>query len=249
MENAPVISISGMSPYPGVEPELWDRFLKWFMEVYGPLMMRWPARKGIDFYLSASKSPLMPFLFIINHHEDVTTQQNATKMPEMVSIYADIANWQKRNVTDLVVAAGYQLIKSFRTGISLPGDNQDTRIENAPLMHVEGCDLSTESEKKYNKWFVEYGIGIFIPLLMKQPGIKGYDYYRFNGFQMRPFNTRGMGCPAYLSMIYFEDSQAFDSFERSPELATFNKTMRSVFPLGLNYKWYTQYERKLSLRR
>ena len=64
MENAPVIAITGISPYPGVEPELWDRFVKWNLEVYGPLMMRWPTRKGIDCYFIHKKTPLFPFFLV-----------------------------------------------------------------------------------------------------------------------------------------------------------------------------------------
>ena len=170
-------------------------------------------------------------------------------MPEMVSIYEDMANWQKRHVPDLYWTAGYQLVRSFRSGRSLADDKPETRIENAPIMHIEGYEMSLEDQEIHNKWFREYGINIFVPLFMKQPGIRGYDYYKYNGFQLRNMNIRETEYPIYLSLIYFEDMQAFESFERSPELAIFNKTMRSVFPLGLNHKWYVQYELKLSLRK
>jgi hypothetical protein len=65
MENAPVITLSGFSPYPGVDPDVWDRLVKWNKEVYGPLIMRWPARRGIDIYQIVKSSPLFPFLLFI----------------------------------------------------------------------------------------------------------------------------------------------------------------------------------------
>jgi hypothetical protein len=37
---------------------------------------------------------------------------------------------------------------------------------------------------------------------------------------------------AYLSVLYFEDVQPFEDYEKSPELATFHKTRRNVFPHG-----------------
>jgi hypothetical protein len=247
--NAPVITVSGFSRYPGVDPAVWDRFVKWSAEVYSPLMMRWPARKGIDIYQIVNESPLFPFLFIINHHENITTQQAAVKMPEMVDIYKDMTDWQKRRVPDRMITAGYQLVQSFRGVTPLPGEKTDTRIENAPFMHVEAYELFTENQEKYNQWFTEYGINVFVPLFMQQAGIKGYDYYRRTEFQLKSMNLLETEFPAYLSIIYFENSQAFETDDKSPELVAFNKTMHSIFPLGLNFRWYVQYQLLQSWRK
>ena len=40
MENGPIISINRTSPYPGADPEVYERFLKWGIEVYGPLLLK-----------------------------------------------------------------------------------------------------------------------------------------------------------------------------------------------------------------
>ena len=172
MENVPAITISGTSRYPGADPDIWDRYVKWNEEVYSPLMMRWPARLGIDFYEIYKENPLFPSYLMINHHQNLQTQQKGVDMPEMVSIYEDMANWRKRNVVDRVFAGGYQLVKNFRIGASLGGNGMDTRIENALILHLEAYDLFPEDRDKFSRWFEEYGVNVFIPLFMKRPGIK-----------------------------------------------------------------------------
>ena len=248
MENAPVITLNGFSPYPDVDPEIWERYTKWTSEVYAPLMMKYPARKGIDTYQIVRENPLYPFRLGIHHHETLTSQQNTFKTPEQTAIMNDSASWVKRNVIDQLWSAVYQLVRDFRSVQALPGGKPDTRIQNAPAMHLEAYRLSPEDQDKYDKWFAEYGMNIFIPLFMQQPGIKGYDYYKFTGIQVRS-EVREPDYPAYLAVIYFENMQAFDKYERSPELTTFHKTMRNVFPRGVNYRWYVQYQLAFSLRK
>jgi len=248
MENSPVITLNGFSPYPGVDPEVWERYTKWGTEVYGPLMMKYPARKGIDTYQIVKENPLYPFQVGIHHHETLASQQNNLKTPEQIAIMKDSFSWHTRNVTDHTWSAIYQLVRSFRSEQTLPGDRPDTRIQNASIMHLEAYRLSSEDQDKFNKWFVEYGINIFIPLFMKQVGVKGYDYYKFTGLQVGS-GARESDYPAYFAVIYFENMQAFEKYEKSPELTTFHKTMRNVFPRGVNYRWYVQYQLTFSLRK
>jgi hypothetical protein len=139
------------------------------------------------------------------------------------------------------------LENSFRKESSLPSHKLDTRIEGAPVLHLEAYRFSPEEQDKYNKWFTEYGLNIFIPLYLKQSGVNGYDYYKYTQ-PVGTSNTRDQDYPAHLSLIYFENLKAFEKYETSPELSTFQKTLRAIFPLGLNYRWYVQYELKLSLR-
>jgi hypothetical protein len=248
MGNAPVITLSGFSLYPDVDPEIWERYTKWASEVYAPLMMKYPARKGIDFYQIVRENPLYPFRLGIHHHETLTSQQNTVKTPEQVAIMNDSSSWVKRNVIDHIWSAVYQLVRGFRSAQALPGGKPDTRIQNAPVMHLEAYRLSPEGQDKYNKWFAEYGMNIFIPLFMKQPGVKGYDFYKFTGTQVTNV-VRETDYPAHLSVFYFENMQAFENFERNPERTTFHKIIRNVFPLGLNYSWYVQYQLIDSLRK
>jgi hypothetical protein len=74
------------------------------------------------------------------------------------------------------------------------------------------------------------------------------NYYQYAATQ-QPGNPREREYPAYISVLYFENHEAFSQYENSPELSTAQRTLRSLFPLGLNYRWYVQYDLRLSLRK
>lgn len=247
MENPTVISLSGFSRYPGVDPATWARFTTWLTEGYAPLMMQWPARSGIDFYQAVRETPLFPLICVINHHASLTSLQEAAKMPEMVAIYQDMVVWGRRNVPDGWGAANYALERSFRRDASLPGDRPDTRVADGQFLHIEAIELSPEDREKYHRWFAEYGASV-IPLFFKL-GMMGYDCYQYLGSQARHFNLMAADWPAYLTLMFFENAEAFSLYEQSPERVTFNKTLRNVLPLRLNYRWYVQYRLIKSARK
>jgi hypothetical protein len=248
MENAPVISLNGNSAYPDVNPEIWQRCLKWMEEVNVPVMFANSPRKGIDRYFTARENPMYPMLLSLHHHENLASLQNTQRTIDQTAIKNDSISWQQRHVIEPVWSAVYQLASRFRSAAPRPFDKPDTRIQNAPFMHLEAYRLTPESRNKYNTWLNEYGANIFIPLYLKQPGTRGYDCYQFTGLQLLN-DTREDNYPDYLTIIYFENPEAFAKYEKSPELATFQKTLRQVFPLGLSYRWYIQYSLYQSLRR
>jgi hypothetical protein len=107
--------------------------------------------------------------------------------------------------------------------------------------------MTLEQQEKYNKWFNEYG-RVFVLLFMKTCGLKGYDYLKYSGFTSQT-QARETDYPPYLSLFYFEDQKAFEHFEESHELVRFQSALRNIFPLGLNYKWYVQYQLVKSWRK
>ena len=142
---------------------------------------------------------------------------------------------------EIVWSAVYQLVSGFRKTPAFPSKKLDTRIEDATIVHLEAYRLSSEDAEKYNKWFSDYAFNIFIPLFMKLPGIKGYDYFKNTGIRLAR-NLRESDYSPYLSVVYFDDIQSYENYEKSPELATLRKNLRNIFPNGLNYKWYVQYQ-------
>jgi heme-degrading monooxygenase HmoA len=247
MENPPVITLNGFSLYPGVDQDIWDRYNKWNSEVYSPVLMKYPARKGVDHYQTVKENPLYPRLLLIHHHESLLTQQNAHS-PEQMAILNDGMSWGKRRVRIAVWSATYQLMNGFRKEPAPPGDKPDTRIQNAGVMHLEAFKITQEEEEEYYQWFAEFGLNIFIPLFLKQSRIRGFDFFKLCGINPRN-DLRRTEYPTYISIVYFENLPAFADFESSPELTTFQKTMFNIFPLGLNYAWYAQYQLIKSLSR
>jgi hypothetical protein len=232
MENARVISLNGAGRLPGADPEVYERFQKWFQEVYGPVMMRVPERRQVDWYQTIRESPLFPAMLVVLHYENYAGWESARKNPEAISISGEMVNRTKRGIMEMTWSAVYRLVKSYRNENSNPGKQPDTRIENASFLHLEAYRMTEEASEKYNKWFTDYCSNIFIPLFMKQPGLKGFDYYKYVGISVNPSNLE-MEHPAYFSAIYFENSN---------ELAVCKKTLRDIFPRGLKYEWYVQYQ-------
>jgi hypothetical protein len=242
MENTRVISLSCQTCYPNASPEVWERFLKWQQEVYTPVQLKAPERKQVDRYQIVRESPLFPSNLGILHYENYAGWEAGRKNPETNSISSEYISWMKRRIVDVAWSAVYQLVKSYRNQSSNSEEQQDTRIENAPFLHLEAYRLTTEDSEKYNKWFIEYCSHVFIPLFMKQSGFKGYDYFKFVSIAVNYDNLLEKEYPIYLSAVYFENIKAFENFEKSNELAVCKNTLRDIFPKGLNYKWYVQYQ-------
>jgi heme-degrading monooxygenase HmoA len=250
MENAPILSIWGSCLFPGADPDARARYINWIRNVYMPELIKTPGGLGIDLYHIVRESPEQyPSNISVSHLENILAVENALfKIPENINILRDVYSWQKRGINEAVWGTNYILIKGFRNTLTLPSSKQDTRIENAPVIHLEAYRLSSGDADNYNKWFIDYAFNIFIPLFMKLPGIKGYDYLKDTGVRY-PTELRESEYPTYLSVVYFENLEAFENYEKSSELATLRKNLRNIFPQGLNYKWFVQYQLVQSWRK
>jgi len=249
LENAPVITLRFISIVPGANIEAWERFNKWFAEVYGPMLfMKTRGATGNDFYRLIGDTPEYPQMGSFSHRENLSLWKAATETTEIVSVQNEFIAWEKRGVIESIWSAVYELIKSYRSDPALSGQKEDTRIENAPIMHLEAYRLSPENQGKYFNWFAEFGCKIFIPLFLRSPGLKGYDWFKFTGLA-RSKEVRDLEYPAYLSVVYFENIKSFEDFTKSPEQVAFQKALRTGFPRGLKYEWYVQYELTNSLRK
>jgi len=247
LENRPLITLAFHSSVPGTEPELFERYTNWLIHSYIRMMMNLPGLSGSDFYKNVKKSLEYPVQGNINHWRNRKEWDSYNTTYEGNAMGEEQASWIKRDVLDYIWSPVYELIKSYRNVPSTTG-LEDTRIENAPVISLEAFRLSPGDEDKYLQWFSEYGCNSFVPLFVHLPGVKGYDWYRDTGLRRREFN-RENEYPKYLSILYFENIEAFGGFTESRELAAFLKAMRVVFPRGLNYKWYVQYQLVKSWRK
>jgi len=240
MENAPVINMIFMNNAPGVEDDVVQRFHKWSIEVYLPIILKIQGVTGLDRYTIVRKSPDYPAAGTIMHWESIGVYENSLKNPERMAVRDDLNTWTQRRVREGVWSAAYELAQGFRTGTANVGAKKDTKIENASLMHLEAYRMPQEEHEKYNKWFNEFG-RVFVPLFMKTCGLKGYDYLKYSGFSQLA-QGRETEYPPYISILYFEDLKSFEHFQESPEQDSLQSALRNIFPLGLNYRWYVQYQ-------
>jgi len=143
---------------------------------------------------------------------------------------------------------------AFQKNSAILNGNLESEVENSPVIHLEGYALSDTEQKRYDTWFNKYGREVFIPLLMKSTGLIDYRRYRFidvpsTGLSDIQTPKRSVEYPPYLSILTFANIKTFESYEASLELAAFKSAIQGQFPLGLNYKWYVQYQLTQSWRK
>ncbi len=242
MENASVIVLGGDI----VRPDDKEKYFKWSSEAYTLLRSKAPGVKGIDSFLPIRERPEYPHMARLNHYENLSVREAALQSREMNAVSKDVtATFPSRRT---LWNHAYQLIKSFRNDPSFRADNEDTRIENAPIIHLEAYRLTPEDAKDYHTWLSRWGYEVYIRVLMKLPGLKGYDCYQWAG--AKPYNPpMDAEAPPYLSILYFENITAYENYEKSPELASMRRGIGSDFPRALIYKWYVQYQLLKSWRK
>jgi hypothetical protein len=163
LEERPAMNTLFVSPSPGVDDDLLQRYHKWAMEVWVPLVMKVPGITGADRYRIVKENPDYPSFGIITHWENIRAYINTRATPEILSLRGEFSSWSKRAVVEYIWNASYNLVKSFRSGASYSSDEDDTRIGNTTVMHFEAFRLTATEQDKYLKWLNEYGFSFFIP--------------------------------------------------------------------------------------
>jgi hypothetical protein len=247
MENAPIIHLASRSPAPGADATIYKRYVKWTDEAYFPIQNTIPEAIGNYRYLIVRENPEYGSRASVHHFKNLRDWGAYMVSSDSKAIQGEVKSWQERGITDQIWSAAYAMVKSFRNKPAFESDNQDTRIENAPIMHLEAYRMSPEEQEIYLKWFNDFGYPVFMPLFMKLPGVAGYDWYRDTG--QRAGHYAKWEYAPYLAIMYFENLDAFENFARSSELAGFQKSIRSVIPRRLEYIWYVQYQLDRSWRK
>ncbi len=241
MENRPVIAFSAFSPAPGASVEDYERQLKWDRVVYPSVVMSIPQVIGLDYYYIIKQNLQYPDRVSISHYKNLGDWRESIASTQRTDLGNEFRSWIDRGVLDYIWSAAYSLMHSLRGKPIFSGKNEDTRINDAPIIHIEGYNLLPEEREKYIKWFGEYGSEMLLQYLRTLPGLAGYDLYHHTGLRMREFATE-LDYPELLSIIYFDNVQAHDYFFRSPELEGFYKAMRNALPRRLSYKWFVEYQ-------
>ena len=237
MENALHISIRGY----WLSPEIEQKYLNWTLEAYSSVLTGIPQVLGTDQYRIMKGRPEYPGFITIQHFESLESAVDYYNSQDYRAVDLD----RKTTFGDLykwVWHAQYDLLE---------GVNQN-RESAAPLMHLEGFNLSPESNDKYNNWFNKWGHSTYLPLLLKNAGLTGFAFYRFKvkSLQGSSFHLPDdVAYPQYLSIYEFENLKAFNTFENSLELAAFRGATEVGFANSLTPKWYVQYQLMKSRRK
>jgi hypothetical protein len=244
MPNSGLVSITGFN----ASPELTEKWKNWFDASYAPIHLELPPILGIERYTVLKNNPVYPESLNVFHTENLAGLIDNTTNPNRLAVIKD-SNTSFKKIGWVWYKRGFELLKSFRTDIQ---NEEDTRVDNAPILHIEALRLSPGQQEQFNDWFVRWAYRVYIPILMKLPGLKAYNCFHHSGrdFQeSRDYHSAETDYPADLSLIYFEDVNSFENYERSPELIAFREAIRVNFPGSLDYKWYVQYQLQKSWRK
>lgn len=104
-------------------------------------------------------------------------------------------------------------------------------MESNIIINVVGAQCRPEVEKKLNKWLGE----VHFPMLLKFEGLRRVSHYQITKADER--------YPNILTLFEFDNQQAFEAFEVSPELAEARKDSSETRPeVASEMMWRVQYK-------
>jgi heme-degrading monooxygenase HmoA len=113
----------------------------------------------------------------------------------------------------------------------LAGKKSGVSMAKKSVINVVGIQCKPEAEDAFNKWYDQ----VHIPLLFKFKGLKKATRYK------APYKEEGY--PTYFTVFEFEDLDAYQKYEKSPELAAARKEMDQTWKNGgWERMWRVQYE-------
>jgi hypothetical protein len=237
MENLPHTLFRGRN----VPPDLRERFQNWMFEAYIPILLKIPPLEAVEYYQIIKENPLYPGLLGVYHYQNAS--ESRSRNPDCNAVFKDQATTFAR--VEHFWSENYNLLRSF--GDVALAVSTDVKTGDAQVMHMEAYRLSPEEQGKYNDWFVKWAYRVYIPVLMKLPGLKQYNYYQQLGLPVRP-SEQYIGkrvvteYPRYISVLQFENLKAFESYENSPKLVAFKRAMSFEISSNLVPEWYVQYQ-------
>ena len=253
MKNAHLIGISGTN-FSNIEDE--EKFLKWCSGAYSHMLLENTSNMRIDQCFVLDIRSDYPKIVHLNFFENLEEFASYAHSPERAAYYKDIyASWGK--TIDRSIQVIYQVVKRFnneeqatpKSGKSEAKTFQEDiyQEENAPVILLKGLGLSGEEWGKYDAWVNEWAYEVYIPVLMKIPGVIEYNRCWLSnigwfGSPPKPGASEDTKYPQDLSIIYFENVKAYNIFQNSKGLAAFDKNLAAEFPGGLQSKWDIAYQ-------
>jgi hypothetical protein len=248
MDNRPLIRLSAHR----IQPDYEDRFRNWLMEVYYPLLITVPEYKGIDTCRIVKDNPQYERYLHINYYRNQAEALQVRQNPKVIDITKDLNANSSR--IELVWFAAYELLATFNREKPGPGKLAALPSVNAPIINIEGYSIHSEDPSKFETWLTKWGYELYVPWLVKLPGLKEYSLYKqynlgITGLTDVYKNSQSFQYPTYLSIVRFENIASYENYEKSIELAGFREAIRAFFTRGLDFKWYVQYQLLKSFRK
>jgi hypothetical protein len=240
MENAPILYLSG-SKYPD-NPEAAQRIRNWRNSAYLPLSHQDPWWTNNYFYEIVKKNPGYPDTLSAWYYPNMTAREKSSNDPARVAYRDDQSSLFSKYGATFVWTTFYELKMGFRSGAYFaPKSKENFTADRAPIIHLDSFDIEVGKENRLEAWFNAKGFDVFIPMIMGITGIKGYDFYRWLGYQPITERATTKDYPLFLTAQYFDSIEACEMYEQSPELASFKKAIENTFPAALRQSWNVSY--------
>jgi hypothetical protein len=239
VENKPIITLSGRTVPPAVE----EKYDQWTEGAYIPLYMKLPGIRGIDSYKIIKKNFEVPSRLVIYHRDNLENCKKTAVSQEGIAITRD------REITFGMVEAFYvsvyELSRTFKKGEPSAKVSNDTIVNDAPVIHIEGYEIPADKYEKYEGWFNKWASRVYVPLLLEIPGVKACNFFRLVDYRdPRYENVRFVESemPRFISITYLQDSASAEEFNLSLQLAAFRRNMELEFQDNLKTVWNTEYQ-------
>ena len=187
----------------------------------------------------------------IFYYNSLDSPDNFSKSKEYAAFTKDLlTTWQKARA-EVFWRARYRQRADFNgTPEASPGKIKASGSGPAVVL-LEGYSVSPEVEEKYQTWFARWGYQVYLPLIMKLPGLKRCVQYEFTPINITDgvAPIRSVEYPQYLNILTFDDLDSFEKYEKSLELSAFKGALQALLPVGLEHKWYVQYQLMKSWRK
>lgn len=238
MENRPIIFFRGRN----VPPDQRERFQNWLFEAYVPILLKVEGVEKVEYYQIIKENPLYPNQLGFYRFKNRQAMESRDGNPDRDAVLKDMATFSR---IEHFWSQTYGLLRSFDSAAKT--ESAVAKAEDTPVLHIESFQLPPEEQERCNDWYVKWAYRVYLPILMKLPGLVQYDRYRIND-RREPYSDRFLGKPVvseyplYISVMYFENLKAFENYENSPELIAFRRIMKYEVSDNLNYEWYVQYQ-------
>lgn len=170
--------------------------------------------------------------------------------PGRLALVKDQVSLFAKYGAEFVWRAIYKCVFGFRNGaVFSTTEREATLAGRAPIVYLTALKLSPFIENNYEEWFSHQGYNIYVPLLMKLTGIKGYDFFKLIRNRPELEIARERDYPAFLSLLYFDSPSALENYQKSAELAAMQSAIQAYFSGTLNVKWDVAYKLNTFYRR
>jgi hypothetical protein len=240
MENRPHIMLSSRN----IPADIEDKYFNWYDSAYIPLYMNVPGYIEIDNYKIMKKTLDYPDYLSIHHVKNLGVFKEWRQNPVRNDMQKDVVATFYR-----VTRAWhdvYSLMWAFKSDIS----SEPNTVDDAPIIHLEGYRVLPAEHDKYEQWFMKWASRLYIPLLMKIPGLKAYNYFHHSDFSMRLTEQSYLEAEIapYISILYFDNPAAYENYKASLEYAVFKRNMELELSGGISKIWDVEYQIRKSWR-